>query len=269
MRMSQRRACRLVHLARSTRRYSSRGPYWKGLDVRLKELAEQRRRFGYRRLTMLLRREGFMVNHKAVYARYRAMDLAVKRRRFIKRRASGRTAKVPFTYAPNERWSMDFMGDALASGRKLRLLNIVDEFTRECLAMEVDTSLPGQRVVRVLERLRFIRGVPKELITDNGPEFTCKELDAWAARHGVALRFIRPGKPVENAFIESFNGRAREECLNERVFFSLPDARTQIENWRLDYNGQRPHSSLDGLTPNEFAERTAHQRIFNSTGGFV
>ena len=155
---------------------------------------------------------------------------------------------------PNRRWSMDFVSDALESGRRIRCLTVVDDFTRECLAIEIDTSLPGLRVVRVLERIAAERGgLPEAIVLDNGPEIAGRALDAWAYAKGITLAFIRPGKPVENAFVESFNGRFRDECLNEHWFTSLADARQIIESWRCDYNQTRPHSSLGGLTPAEFA----------------
>ena len=160
----------------------------------------------------------------------------------------------------NERWSMDFTSDTLADGRPFRTFNVVDDFSRECLALEVDTSLPGLRVVRVLERLVAERSCPKAIVIDNGPEFTGKALDAWAYRRGVQLQFIRPGKPVENAFIESFNGKFRDECLNEHWFTGINDARFTIETWRRDYNLVRPHSSLGGLTPADFALRSGGLR---------
>jgi putative transposase len=163
---------------------------------------------------------------------------------------------LPPPSQPNQRWSMDFMEDSLASGRRFRVLNVVDDFTRECLAIEVDTSLSGFRVSRVLPRLVDVRGLPERIVTDNGSEFTSKALDAWAYQRDVGLHFIRPGKPVENAYIESFNGKLRDECLNENWFTDLEDAKSKIEAWRADYNDVRPHSSLDNRTPSEFARST-------------
>jgi putative transposase len=221
------------------------------LKTRLRTLAGERRRFGYRRLTVLLRREGWTVNHKRVYRLYGQEGLQVRRR---KRKRIGAVERQPFTTPtrPNERWSMDFVSDALADGRKFRSLNIVDDYNRECLAAEVDTSISGTRVVRVLERLRELRGLPEVLVTDNGPEFAGQALDAWAYPRGVRLHFIEPGKPVQNALIESFNGKMRDECLNENWFMSLQEARMKIEAWRRDYNEVRPHSSLGNRTPLEF-----------------
>ena len=243
------------------------------LRERLKELASQRRRFGYRRLHALLRREGWRVNHKAVHRIYVEQGLQVRQR---KRKRLARVERQPMLVpqAPTQRWSMDFQHDLLATGQRFRSLNIVDDFSRECAAIEVDTSLPGVRVVRVLERLAETRGLPKEIIMDNGPEMIGKVLDQWAWRNSVRLHFIDLGKPTQNAFIESFNGRFRDECLNENWFLSIEeaaveaelnenwfldihDSRRIIEAWRIDYNSSRPHSALGYATPEEFA--AAHQ----------
>jgi len=192
------------------------------------------------------------VNHKRVYRLYRDEGLSV-RRRGRKRVAREARLPLPAPIGPNELWSLDFVSDALAWGRRIRLLCIIDAFTRESLAIEVDTSLPGQRVARVLDRLIAERGqAPAEIVLDNGPELTSRALDQWAYECGVRLRFIEPGKPIQNAFIESFNGRLRDECLNEHWFLTLADARRLIEDWRMDYNRSRPHSSLGNLTPLEF-----------------
>lgn len=250
--LSQRRACRLVGMARTSCRYQARRPgQQEELTARLRALAGERRRFGYRRLTVLLRREGWTVNHKRVYRLYGQEGLQVRRRKRKRMGAVERQCGATPTQ-PNQRWSMDFVADAMSDGRKFRSLNIVDDFNRECLAAEVDTSLPGARVVRVLERLRERRGLPEVLVSDNGPEFAGQVLDVWAYQQGVKLHFIEPGKPVQNAFIESFNGRMRDECLNEHWFASLREARETIEAWRRDYNEVRPHSSLGNRTPLEF-----------------
>jgi putative transposase len=219
---------------------------------RLKAHAADRPRFGYRRLHTLIDREGLHVNHKRVYGIYRGADLQVRRRR-RKRLTRGQRVPLPLPSRRGERWSMDFMVDTLADGRGFRTLNIVDDFTRECVAIEVDRSLPGLRVVRVLDRLAAIVGLPNTLVMDNGPEFSGRALDAWAYARGVQLRFIRPGKPIENAFVESFNGKFRDECLNEHWFVSVGEARALIEAWRVDYNTVRPHSALHGATPEQFA----------------
>jgi putative transposase len=254
--LSQRRACRLVGIRRSVARYESRCAEPVGLRERLRELAAERRRFGYRRLGVLLRREDFAVNHKRVYRLYREEGLAVRRRKRVRRCGRGSVVR-PAPVEANQRWSMDFVSDSLANGRRVRILTVVDDFTRECLAMEVDTSLPGLRVARVLDQLGQVRGLPEVITVDNGPEFAGRALDAWAYARRVQLHFIEPGKPVQNAYIESFNGRLRDECLNEHGFGSLRQARDIIEAWREDYNGVRPHSALGNRTPQEFAAETA------------
>jgi putative transposase len=240
---------------RSSCRYRGRERQDGILRERLCALAQERRRFGYRRLHLMLRREGIAVNHKRVYRLYRAEGLSVRRRR-RKRIGGVRRVKLAAATKVNERWSMDFMGDTFADGRTFRTLNIVDDFCRESPAIEVDTSLPGARVVRVLDQLAETRGLPEMIVMDNGPEFIGKALDEWAYRRGVKLQFITPGRPVENAYIESFNGKFRDECLNENWFIDLGQAREVIEAWRLDYNRVRPHSSLENLTPEEFATRS-------------
>jgi len=221
--------------------------------------AAVRARFGYRRLHVLLEREGVVVNHKRVHRIYQEAALQVRRRR---RKRLTRAERMPLPTASQRlaRWSMDFTTDTLADGRNFRTLNIVDDFTRECVAIEVDRSLPGLRVVRVLDRLHAAVGLPQTIVVDNGPEFAGRTLDAWAYAHGVTLRFIRPGKPIENAYVESFNGKFRDECLNEHWFVSLADAKAAIEDWRLDYNTVRPHSSLAGRTPTQFAAVTEGAR---------
>jgi putative transposase len=197
-----------------------------------------------------------VANHKRTERLYREEGLSLRRKRKRKKVATPRTI-VPPPQRPNQRWSMDFTTDAVVGGQRFRALAIVDDFTRECPAIEVDTSLGGPRVVRVLERLMEWRGLPEVITVDHGPEFAGKVLDQWACRRGVTLHFIRPGKPGENAFIESFNGRFRDECLNENWFLNLKQARGIIEAWRQDYNEVRPHSSLKGQTPREYAEATA------------
>lgn len=256
---SQRRACGLARMNRSSFTYSSQRRSDAATRARLRELAGQRPRYGYRRLHVLMTREGHVLNHKRLYRIYREEGLAVRRRRRKRIAASARRPMAVPTRT-TQRWSMDFTSDTLADSRPFRTFNVVDDFSRECLAIEVDTSLPGVRVVRVLERIAGERGLPESVVIDNGPEFTGKVLDAWAYRRGVQLSFIRPGKPVENAFIESFNGKFRDECLNEHWFTGLNDARFTIEAWRRDYNQVRPHSSLGGLTPVEFARQAAGLR---------
>ena len=253
-RLSERRACGLVGLGRSTCRYETRRAEWPALRERLHALAAERRRFGYRRLYILLRREGYRLNLKRVYRLYRDEGLAVRRRR--RRRRVARGAPLAGPTRINERWSLDFLLDTLEDGRRVRLLAVVDDFTRTCLAIEVDTSIGGRRVVDVLQRLVETRGKPAVLITDNGPEFAGRALDAWAYAQGIRLHFIEPGKPNQNAYVESFNGRFRDECLNEHWFLSLAQTRQIVEAWRLDYNAVRPHSSLGNVSPTEFEQCT-------------
>lgn len=220
----------------------------------MRELAALRRRFGSPRLHILLRREGLVINHKRTERIYGEEKLSLRVRKRRKRAPGLRVAMEPPKNI-NERWSMDFVSDSLFHGRKFRALTIVDDFTRESPAIEVDTSLSGLRVSRVLDQLAQTRGLPEIITVDNGPEFASKALDEWAYRNGVKLHFIRPGKPVENCYIESFNGKFRDECLNEHWFSNLQEARKIIEAWRLDYNQYRPHSSLGDLTPDEFVRK--------------
>ena len=253
--LSERRACRLIGLARSTKRYQARVSEKEArIRAQLQELAVKRPRYGYRRLHALLKRAGEHVNHKRVYRLYRELGLPLRRRRRRKlmRRGPG-PAAVPSR--ANERWSMDFVSDSLSNGQALRVLTVVDDHTRECVAVEVDTSLPGERVCRVLESAVGQRGRPMSIVVDNGPEFRGRTLQAWSEQRQVSLRFIEPGKPVQNAYIESFNGRLRDECLNANWFVNVKDARRKIRAWREEYNRQRPHSSLSYKTPAEYAEQ--------------
>lgn len=256
-RMSERKACGLANLAKSVWQYKSKRTVSDApLREQLLELARERPRFGYRRLWAMIRRTGAVINRKRVYRVYRELGLAVRRRKRKKIAAAARVA-TPGPTKPNQRWSMDFVSDGLRDGRRFRTLNIVDDYTREALAIEVDFSLPGSRVVRVLDGLAATRGLPEAITIDNGPEFAGKALDEWAYEKGVSLQFIRPGKPVENAYIESFNGKFRDECLNTHVFKNLLHARALISAWRDDYNRVRPHSSLGLLSPEEFNRGTA------------
>ena len=248
---SQRRACRLVGLQPKTYRYASTRPDDGALRARLKELASQRRRFGYRRLGLLLARQGIRINRKKLYRLYHEERLMVRRRRGRKR-ALGTRAPMTLPNAINQRWSLDFVSDALSDGRRFRILCIVDDFSRECLATVVDTSLGGVRVVRELEQLAFERRTPRVIVSDNGTELTSCAVLRWATGR-LDWHYIEPGKPVQNAFIESFNSKLRDECLNEHVFLNLAEARETIEAWRYDYNHIRPHGSLGALTPTEFA----------------
>ena len=249
--LSERRACRVLGFWRGTMRYQSQRRVAPELLEDLRQVAMERPRFGYRRLHVMLRRKGWSVNKKLVLRLVRENGWLVRRRQRKKLAAVPRVA-VPQPTRPNEAWAMDFVFDGTAGGRSFRTLNVIDRFTRECLVIEVDTSITGQRVVAVLALLVAMRGKPQSIRIDNGPEFISKALDAWAFEHGIALHFIRPAKPAENGHIESFNGRLRDECLNQNWFIDLADAKEKIELWRKDYNEVRPHSSLGYLTPMEY-----------------
>jgi putative transposase len=247
------RACGLIGISRSLYCYRSQRSRCTALRHRMMEIAAVKRRYGYRRIHVLLKREGWRMNIKRTYRLYREAGLMVPRR---KRKRIGLIERrpLPKPTRSNVSWSMDFVSDGLANGRRFRCLTIVDDCTRECLALEVDTSITGKRVVSVLERLADLRGLPQSISVDHGPEFEGQALDAWAYTNSVRLAFIRPGKPVENAYIESFNGKFRDECLNEHWFLSMAHAKGIIEGWRIEYNTERPHSSLEDLTPNEYAQ---------------
>ncbi|GKS59861.1 insertion element protein [Nitrospira sp.] len=251
-----RRACGLLQLPRASWYYRAHRREDTALRRRLRELAQARPRFGYLRLHVLLRREGWRINKKRVHRLYREEGLTVRLAPRRKRASHLRVVPPPPQQA-NERWSMDFVADTLLDGRRFRALTVVDNWSRHSPLIEVDVTLTGARVVSALERVAKHRGYPRMITVDNGSEFASKALDAWAYARGVKLDFIRPGKPVENAVIESFNGRFRDECLNAQVFISLHDARQKIEAWRIDYNEHRPHSALGDLTPREFVERAA------------
>jgi putative transposase len=259
--MSERRACKIIGGVRMTMRYRSRRPDDAVLRVRLRALAHERRRFGYRRLHVLLRREGFIVNHKRLFRLYREERLMV-RRRGGRKRALGTRAPMAVPQWPNDRWSLDFVADQFIDGRRMRILVVVDDCTRECLALIADTSISGIRVARELDRLLAVRGKPATIVSDNGTELTSNAILRWADDHKVAWHYIAPGKPVQNAFAESFIGRLRDELLNETLFRSLPHTRAMLEAWRTDYNHNRPHSRLGWMTPAVFAaaRRTAALR---------
>jgi putative transposase len=250
--MSERRACRVVDADRSSMRYRQRRPDDGVLCERLKALAHERRRFGYRRLWVLLRREGHAVNRKRVYRLYRQERLMV-RKRGGRKRAVGMRTPMPMPQGPNQRWSLDFVHDQMTDGRRFRILGVVDDCTRECLALMPDTSISGVRVARELDKLVALRGRPDSIVSDNGTELTSTAILAWSGRQKVGWHYIAPGKPTQNAFVESFNGRLRDELLNETLFRSLPHARVVLETWRRDYNAERPHSSLAWQTPLAFA----------------
>src|SRR5262252_719912 len=258
--MSERHGCRLVGLARSTKRYRARkGGRDAALRTRLKELAAKRMRFGYRRLTAMLVQAGMAANHKRVYRLYREEGLAMRIRQRRRIRWNGQVVR-PAAERVNQRWSIDFVSDSVNGSKVIRILTLVDDYTRECPTMEVDTCLGGLRVRRVLDRVAQQRGLPEAIVLDNGPEFRSRALIAWSEERGVRLEYIQPGKPVQNAYAESFNGRLRDECLNANWFTSLSDARRKIESWRQDYNQQRPHSSLNYLSPIEFARTVVEMR---------
>ena len=250
--MSSRRACRLAGLWRSTWQYRSRRTEPEGLRQRIKKLASERPRFGYPRLHIMLCREGRKYNRKRIYRIYRQENLQLRRKK-RKRVASAPRRAMPVPDRPHKRWSMDFMSDSMRTGQRLRVLNVVDDCTRLSTVGTVDTSLPGERVVRSLDEAIAIHGKPEGIVVDNGPEFISRVLDEWAYTNGVELHFIEPGKPNQNAFVESYNGKMRDECLNQHAFDDLDDARRKIESWRQDYNTNRPHESLGWLSPEEYA----------------
>jgi putative transposase len=251
-----RRACGLLQFNRATWYYRHHGRDDTAIRMRLREIAQARPRFGYLRLHVMLRREGWMVNKKRVHRIYREEGLTVRLHR-RRKRASHLRVVPPRPSQLNEQWSMDFVADTLLDGRRFRALTVVDNYSRHSQLIEAEFTLTGTKVVAALERAAKRSGYPKMITVDNGSEFASKALDAWAYEHGVKLDFIRPGKPVENAVIESFNGRFRDECLNANVFVSLHDAQQKIEAWRIDYNEHRPHGSLGHLTPREFADQAA------------
>ena len=250
-RVSLRRACGLTGLSRSSYYYQAQPVNDEKLRKALRRLAFRHRRWGYQTLTELLKREGFTDNHKRIYRVYREEKLQVRSRR-RKRVARWRGERLEAAKGPNQVWAMDFMSDQLADGRRLRVLPILDVHTRECLAIEVDTSLTGERVARTLDRLQS-RGWPNKIVVDNGPEFRGRVVDRWAYQKGVKLHFIEPGKPMQNGFMEGFNSTLRDQCLNEYWFTSIAEAREKIEKWRQIYNTIKPHSSLGRRTPAEFA----------------
>jgi putative transposase len=250
--MSERRAIRVIGADRSTVRYRSTRPDDTALRERLKALARERRRFGYRRLHVLLRREGHGVNRKRVQRLYREEKLTV-RRRGGRKRALGERRPMETPTAANQRWSLDFVADQFTDGRRFRILEVYDDCTRECLALVADTSISGRRVARELDAIIAWRGEPATIVSDNGTELTSNAILQWADEQKVAWHYIAPGKPQQNAFSESFNGRLRDELLNETLFSSLRDARAKLATWRQDFNEVRPHSSLGYLTPREHA----------------
>ena len=250
--VSERRACAMLGVDRTSIRYRGNRPDDAAVRARMRELAAIRRRFGYRRLFVLMRREGLVMNHKKFRRLYREERLQV-RRRGGRKRALGTRAPLAIPQGPNQRWSLDFLSDAFVEGRRFRILAVVDDFTRECLALIADTSLPGLRVVRELEIIMARRGRPAICVSDNGTELTGMAVLRWSQEIRLEWHYIAPGKPTQNAFIESFNARLRDELLNETLFRSLPHTRAVLEAWRADYNTNRPHSRLGWMSPAIYA----------------
>jgi putative transposase len=253
--ISERQACKAVQLSRSSGRYKAKKAADEDkLCQRIKSLAEERSRFGYRRIGYLLLREGYKINHKRVYRLYKAQGLEVRKRK-KRRKALGARVPPKILTSANQRWSIDFVMDGLADGRRIRLMTIVDDCTRESLKIIAERSITGVRVTQELGELIKSRGKPEEILSDNGTEFTCNAVLSWAQEEEIKWNYIQPGKPMQNGYIESFNGKLRDECLNENVFETLAEAKVIVERWRKDYNGQRPHSSLEGLTPEAYARQ--------------
>jgi len=250
--LSERRACRVIDADRKTIRYRSMRPPATALRARLRELANERRRFGYRRLFVLLRREGEPSGINRIYRLYREEGLTVRKRR-ARRKAVGTRTPILIEAKENIRWSLDFVHDQFACGRRFRILNIVDDVTRECLGAIPDTSISGVRVARELTAIAAKRGKPKMIVSDHGTELTSNAILAWSKDNGVEWHYIAPGKPMQNGYVESFNGRMRDELLNESLFFGLDHARRAIAAWAADYNTERPHSSLGYKTPAAYA----------------
>jgi putative transposase len=249
------RACRLAQFSRSAYYRRSTKREFTGLRLRIRDIAYARPRFGYRRITVLRRREGWPVNYKRVHRLYQLEGLQVRMRVRRRKHMCLHRGVVPRATRPVERWSMDFVHDQLFDGRPMRVLTVVDQFTRLSPLIGPRFSFKGRDVAAALERVTASGRAPLSITVDHGPEFISWALEDWAWRHHVKLDFIHPGKPTENGYIESFNGRLRDECLNVTQFLSLEDARAKIEVWRIDYNEQRPHSSLGNLTPGEFTRR--------------
>jgi putative transposase len=258
--VSERRACTTLQVDRSSIRYKSRRPDDAELRKAMKQVAQERRRFGYRRVHIMLQRQGWHVNHKKVKRLYREENLMV-RKRGGRKRAIGSRRPMLVPERADERWSLDFISDAFTDGRKFRVLVIVDDFSRECLALVPDTSLSGLRMTRELNTIIKQRGKPKTIVSDNGTEMTSMAVLQWCQETKVEWHYIAPGKPMQNAFVESFNGSFRDECLNETLFSSLSEARKKINEWKEDYNQIRPHSSLGNMSPYEFVVKNTLQKL--------
>jgi Transposase and inactivated derivatives len=259
--VSERRACTVIRLCRATSRYMSIKSKQAALRLRIREIAASRVRYGYQRIHAMLRREGWLVNRKRIYRLYREEGLNLRLLKRNRRRLNAQREVCRATAKKlNECWCMDFVADALFDGRRIRALTLLDTFSRESLAITVGKSLKGEEVVHTLQAVAAHRGLPESIYCDNGSEFTSKVLDKWAYENGVELKFSRPGKPTDNALIESFNGRFREECLSTHWFLSLEDAKSKIEAWRTEYNVSRPHMSLGYMTPQEYSTVTSKTR---------
>ena len=257
--VSERRACDVLSVDRSSVRYKSVRPDDEHLRVAMREVAAERRRFGYRRIHVMLERQGIIMNQKKLRRLYREEKLQV-RKRGGRKRALGTRRPMVLPSCANERWSLDFLSDAFTDGRRFRVLAVVDDYSRECLALVADTSLSGLRLTRELDLIMTQRGKPRTIVSDNGTEMTSTAVLKWCQETGIEWHYIAPGKPQQNGFIESFNGSFRDECLNETLFSSLSQARQQIAEWKEDYNSQRPHSSLGNITPNEFVMKMGLQK---------
>lgn len=258
--VSQRRACDVLDIERSIVWYRSTRPHDSDLRKAMMEIAAERRRFGYRRIHIMMERQGFNMNQKKLRRLYSEEGLQV-RKRGGRKRALGTRRPMVVPETINVRWSLDFVSDAFTDGRRFRVLAVVDDFSRECLALVPDTSLSGARLTRELDAITQVRGMPTTIVSDNGTEMTSSAVLEWCQKTKIDWHYIAPGKPTQNAFIESFNGSFRDECLNETLFSSLADARSEITKWKDDYNQNRPHSSLGNLTPNEFVAKITLQKL--------
>ena len=266
--LSERRACQLVGVHRSVVRYSSRKKDESTLVGKIKQIAYEKRRFGYRRIHVMLRRAGIKVNHKRVYRIYHACGLKVLKRGGRKRALGSRRVEgKPSTR--NERWALDFVHDALAEGKRIRMLTVIDTYTRECLQVEVDTSINGRKVTEILQKLIEANGRPKAILSDNGTEFTSNAVVRWSTEMQIDWQYIEPGKPYQNGNIESFNGKLRDECLNENWFLNLSDARRIVRKWVEDYNTCRPHSALNGQTPHELVSQLRVETTLPAKEGVI
>lgn len=259
--VSERRSCKVLKANRTAYRRKPKRDEQAFLRMRIKEIAATRVRYGYKRIHILLLREGWKINHKRVYRIYKEEGLNLRNKSKRKKISAPRVPDKTLATAINDCWAMDFVSDQLFDGKRFRALTIIDTFSRECLAIYVDKSIKGEDVANTLSQLIQEKGLPKKIKVDNGPEFISRSLDAWAYLNHVQLEYSRPGKPTDNAHIESFNGSLRDECLNVNWFMSLEDARNKIEKWRVDYNHYRPHSGLTNMTPAEFASAAMAEAI--------